>query len=80
MVDQAFVKECGWDLGLDLIGLAAVARLEKLLDEPNRPSDLAAAHMRTLVVVARKSFSGLNRSHHSGTRQYWGGASHQQIG
>ena len=73
MVDQAFVKECGWDLGLDLIGLAAVARLEKLLDEPNRPSDLAAAHMRTLVVVARKSFSGLNRSHHSETRQYWGG-------
>ena len=72
MVNQEFVKECGQDLGLDLIGLAAVARLEELLDEPNRPSDLAAP-TGTLVVVARKSFTGLNLSHHSGTRQYWGG-------
>ena len=70
MVDREFVKECGQKLGLDLIGLAGIARLEELLDEPNRPSALAA-EMRTLVVVARKSFTGLNLSHHSGTRQYW---------
>ena len=72
MLDQAVVKKCGRDLELDLIGFAAVAPLEERLDEPDRPSDLAA-HMRTLVVVARKSFNGLNLSHHSGTRQYWGG-------
>ena len=72
MLDQAVVKQCGRGLGLDLINFAAVARLEARLNEPDRPSDLAA-HMRTLVGVVRKSFSGLNLSHHSGTRQYGGG-------
>ena len=59
-------------LGLDLIGFAPTDPLEARLDEPHRPSDLAT-QMRTLIVVARRSFTGLNLSHHSGTRQYWGG-------
>ena len=38
-------------MGLDLIGLAAVSRLEELLDEPNRPSDLAALRPRDVKRV-----------------------------
>ena len=37
-----------------------------------RPSRLAA-HMRTLIVAEKKSFTGLAVARHSGTRQYWGG-------
>ena len=42
---------------MDLIGFAAVARLEERLDEPDRPSDLAA-HMRTSADGARCGSAG----------------------
>ena len=29
--------------------------------------------MRTLIVAAKKSYTGLAVARHSGTRQYWGG-------
>jgi ferredoxin len=66
------VVQRGRELGLDLIGFAAAASLESRVPEPYRPSRIAA-HMKTLVVVAKRSYAGFVVAHHGGTKQFWGG-------
>lgn len=73
---QALTREAivqrGRELGFDLIGFASTANLEGKVPERYRPSRIAA-HMKTLVVVAKRSYSGLVVAHHGGTKQFWGG-------
>ncbi len=71
-LNRATILQRTRELGLELAGFASTARLEQTVPERYRPSRLAA-HMKTLIVVAKKSYTGLAVAHHSGTRQYWGG-------
>lgn len=59
-------------LGCDLVGFAGTRSLEEGLAEEHRPSRIAV-HMRSLVVVAKKSYAGFIAAHHAGTKQFWGG-------
>lgn len=73
---QALTREIiarrGRELGLELIGFASAASLEDKVPVRCRPSQIAA-HMRTLVVAAKRSYSGFVIAHHDGTKQFWGG-------
>jgi len=60
------------ELDLDLAGFASAKSLEDKLPQKYRPSRIAG-HMRTLIIVAKRSYTGFVFAHHSGTKQFWGG-------
>lgn len=71
-ITRDIITRRGIDLGLDLIGFVSTGRLETKVPERYRPSRISE-HMKTLVVVAKRSFSGFGVAHHGGTKQFWGG-------
>ncbi len=71
-LNKSTILQKSQELGLSLVGFTSTAALEEKVPERYRPSQLAA-HMKTLLVVAKRSYTGLALAHHSGTRQYWGG-------
>lgn len=71
-ITRDIITRRGIDLGLDLIGFVSTGRLETKVPERYRPSRISE-HMKTLVVVAKRSFSGFVVAHHGGTKQFWGG-------
>lgn len=71
-LSRDLIAQRGRELGLDLIGFTSTRSVEDKVPDRYRPSRIAE-HMQTLIVVAKRGYSGFVVAHHSGTKQFWGG-------
>jgi ferredoxin len=71
-MDKATVRAQARELGIDLLGVAAVASLEATLPPDLRPSTLSGA-MQSVLVGVRRSYRGLVWARHVPTKHFWAG-------
>src|SRR5574341_2398288 len=72
------VKAAAREIGFDLVGITACHRLEAVAPPASRPSALSG-QMRSIIVVAKRIFSGLVAARHLGTKQFWGGRTLKRV-